>query len=72
MGCIFCGKVCRERDIEGGYEENIPEGRIIGHTHICIDCLQELKDILEIENMEKEIAELECEILDDPGRLTKQ
>ncbi|MHC1576428.1 MAG: hypothetical protein ACXQTE_03645 [Methanosarcinaceae archaeon] len=65
MGCVFCGKRCSEYDIEGGDEEEIAEGRIIGTTHICMDCVTELKEILGIYNLDKEVAEVEYELFEE-------
>ncbi|AKB85851.1 hypothetical protein [Methanococcoides methylutens] len=65
MGCIFCGKICAEAGVEGEYGEEVAEGRIVGHTHICMDCLAELKEILDIEEIEKKLAETEYEIFEE-------
>ncbi len=62
MECIFCGKKCVEPEIEGNYKENVCEGRILGNSHICMECLAELKDLLGMEELEKRIAELEYEL----------
>ena len=68
MSCIFCGKACREAGVEGDYGSSIPEGRIIGHSHVCMDCIIELKEILGLEDIEKKVAETEYEMFEESKR----
>jgi len=35
MSCIFCGKTCLEAGVEGDYGKDMPEGRIIGRSHVA-------------------------------------
>jgi len=65
MSCIFCGKACREAGVEGDYGNDMPEGRMIGHSHVCMDCIIELKEILGLEDIEKKVAETEYEMFEE-------
>jgi hypothetical protein len=61
---MFCGEECMESEIEGRADDGIKEGRIIGSMHICIDCLEELREALGINDLEQHIGEVEYEIYD--------
>ncbi|MBP2030947.1 hypothetical protein J2755_001895 [Methanohalophilus levihalophilus] len=54
-----------EYEIEGGVEESVKEGIIIGNSHVCVDCLEELRDALKITKLEHSISDVEYEIYEE-------
>ncbi|MDK2891984.1 hypothetical protein [Methanohalophilus sp.] len=65
MKCMFCGEDCMEFEIEGGVEEDVKEGIIVGNSHICVDCLEELRDALKINKLEQYVGDVEYEIYEE-------
>ncbi|WP_462272211.1 hypothetical protein [Methanohalophilus sp.] len=65
MSCIFCGKECMDYDIEGGSEKDAEPGKIIGKVHVCLDCIEELRDVLGINSLEREVSSVEYEIVEE-------
>ena len=53
-----------EYEIEGGAKE-IKKGIIVGNSHICVDCLEELKEALKLTKLEQYIGDVECEIYEE-------
>lgn len=65
MHCMFCDEECMEYEIEGGTEGDVKEGKIVGKSHICVDCLDELKEILGINELEQYVGEVEYEVYEE-------
>ncbi|OBZ35566.1 MULTISPECIES: hypothetical protein [Methanohalophilus] len=68
MSCIFCGKECMDYEIEGGSEKDAESGKIIGKVHVCLDCIEELRDVLGVTSLERDVSSVEYEILEETIR----
>ena len=52
--CAFCCEMCRAFGDDKG-----AECKIVGNTVICMSCVEKLKAVLEIDNLENRVYSLE-------------